>query len=93
MLTDHQWAQVIHMVMTQYGYKMTMRKFGDENTALTKEVTQMHNHEAFVHQDIDLLTYEQRRRALESIMNVKYKQDDSKKARLCANGRKQRLTM
>ena len=36
---------------------------------------------------------EQRRRALESMIHVKHKRDNSKKARLCADGRKQCLTM
>ena len=53
----------------------------------------MHNREAFVPQDAMSLTYEQRQEALESIMHVKHKTDDSKKARICADRRKQRLTM
>ena len=28
LLTERQWAQVTHMVMTQYGYKVAMRKIG-----------------------------------------------------------------
>ena len=32
MLSDYQWAQVTHMVMTQYGYKVAVRKFGTEAT-------------------------------------------------------------
>ena len=94
MLSDYQWAQVTHMVMTQYGYKVAVLKFGIEATnAVTKELTQVHNREAFSPQDAHSLSYEQRRRALEPIMHVKHKRDDSKKARLCAGGRKQRLTM
>jgi hypothetical protein len=82
------------MVMTQYGYRVAMRKFGKEaEHAVTKELSQMHTREAFAPQDADSLTYEQRRRALESIVHVNHKRDDSKKARLCADGRKQRLTM
>ena len=53
----------------------------------------MHQREAFAAQDASKLTYEQRRRALESIMHVKHKRGNSKKARLCADGRKQRLMM
>merc|ERR1712086_1181062 len=94
MLTNYQWAQVTHMVMLQYGYKVDVQKFGSEaKNAVTKELTQVHNCEAFAPQDANLLTYEQRNQALESIMHVKHKRDDSKKARLCADGRKQRLTM
>jgi len=60
MLSDYQWAQVTHMVMTQYGYKVAMRKFGTEATnAVTKELTQVHNREAFSPQDADSLSYEQ----------------------------------
>jgi hypothetical protein len=66
-----------------------MRKFEDEaKIAVTKELSQMHSHEAFTPQDINLLTYKQCHRPLESIMHVKHKQDNSEKARLCANGRK-----
>ena len=77
------------MVMTQYGYKVAMHKFGEEaDRAVTKELTQMHQREAFAPQGASTLNYEQRRRALESIMHVKHKRNDSKKARLCADGRK-----
>ena len=69
-----------------------MRKFDKEaDRAVTKELTQMHQLEAFALQDASTLTYEQHRWALESIMHVKHKHDDSNKARLCADGRKQRL--
>ena len=43
LLSERQWAQVAHMVMTQYGYKVAMRKFGKEaDRAVTKELAQMH---------------------------------------------------
>ena len=43
LLTERQWAQMTHMVMTQCGYKVAMRKFGEEaGRAVTKELTQMH---------------------------------------------------
>ena len=59
LLTDRQWAQVTHMVMTQYGYKVAMRKFGEEaGRAVTKELTHMHQREAFAPQDASKLTYE-----------------------------------
>ena len=61
--------------------------------AVTKELTQLHQREAFAPQDASKLTCEQQRRAFESIMHVKHKRDDSKKARICSDGRKQRLTM
>ena len=49
------------MAMTQYGYKVAVRKFGDEaKDAVTKELTQVHNYEALSPQDAALLTYEQR---------------------------------
>ena len=93
-LSEYQWAQVTHMVMTQYGYKVAVRKFGDEaKDAVTKELTQVHNRVAFAPQDPASLTYEHCRRALESIMHVKHKRDDSKKARLCADGHTQQLIM
>ena len=94
LLTENQWAQVTHMVMTQYGYKAAIRKFGPvADKAITAELTKVHQRDAFAPQNAKTLTYEQKRRALESIMHVKHKRDDSKRARLCADGRKQRLTM
>ena len=43
LISERQWAQVTHMVMTQYGYKVAMRKFGKEaDRAVTKELAQMH---------------------------------------------------
>ena len=87
-LSEYQWVQVTHMAMTQYEYKVAVRKFGDEaRNAIIKELTQVHNCKAFALQYASLLTYGQRRRALKLIMHVKHKRDDSKKARLCADGR------
>ena len=60
----------------------------EASRAVTKKLTQIHHRGAFAPRDVSKLTYEQRRRALESIMHIKHKQDDSKKARLCADRRK-----
>ena len=77
------------MVMTQYGYKVDVREFGDKaRNAVAKELAQVHNCKAFAPLDATSLIYEQHQRALESIMNLKHTRDYSKKARLCADGRK-----
>ena len=40
MLSKYQWAQVTHMITTQYGYKLAVRKFGDKAwNSVTKELT------------------------------------------------------
>ena len=93
-INEDQWAEITHFAMTQYGYKAALRRFADgAETAVQKELLQIHNRDAFAPQFMKALTPEQRRRALESIMTVKQKRDDSLKGRLCADGRKQRGTM
>jgi hypothetical protein len=93
-LDEDQWARVTHFVMTQYGYKAAVQRFEDgAETAVHKELLQIHNHDAFAPQHVEAFTFKQRKRALESIMTVKHKHDDSLKGRLCADGRKQRGTM
>ena len=93
-INEDQWAEITHFAMTQYGYKAALRRFADgAETAVQKELLQIHNRDAFAPQFMKALTPEQRRRALESIVMVKQKRDDSLKGRLCADGRKQRGTM
>ena len=94
LLTKRQWALVTHMVMTQYGFKTGVKCFGDcAKAATAKELKQLHDRVAFTPQDPTKLTHDQRRQALEAIMTVKHKRDDTIKGRMCADGRKQRGTM
>ena len=51
---------------------------------------QIHTRNAYVPLDAAKLTPAQKAAALESIMTVKHKRDDSIKSRFCADGRKQR---
>jgi hypothetical protein len=73
-----------------YG-KTGIKKFQDRGkTGLGKELTQMHNMEVFCPVTGDLLTKEERKKAIASLMFLKEKRDHSVKARMCANGQKQR---
>ena len=73
---------------------MGVKRFGDRaKAAAAKELKQLHDRVAFTPQDPTKLTHDQRRRALEVIMTVKHKRDDSIKGCMCADGRKQRETM
>ena len=82
------------MVMTQYGFKAGVKRFGDRaKAAAAKELKQLHNRVAFTSQDPTKLTHDQRSRALEAIMTVKHKREDTIKGCMCADGRKRRGTM
>jgi hypothetical protein len=94
LLTEQQWEHVTHMVMTQYGFKAVVRRFGDHAwDAAAKELKQLHDRVAFTPQDPAKLTHEQRRRTLEAIITVKHKRADTVEGSMCADGRKQRGTM
>ena len=58
-----------------------------------KETEQHHSRNAFTPQDAAKLTPHQKHMALESIMRVKGKRDESLKGRFCANVRKQQVTV
>jgi hypothetical protein len=57
---------------------------------VTKELTQMHDMDVFCPVARELLTKEERTKALISLMFLKEKRDQSMKAQMCADGRKQR---
>jgi hypothetical protein len=56
---------------------------------VTKELTQMHNMDVFCPVARDLLTKEERTKALSLLIFLKEKRDQSVKARMCADSRKQ----
>ena len=58
-----------------------------------KELRQMHLRDSFIPKMSNELTKKQRRGALESVTNLKEKNDATIKARTCADGRKQRGTI
>ena len=89
---DEAWLNLtLSMVMTQYGVKAGLRKFGDKGTAaVLKEVRQLHDMGVVspVHP-----TTEQKQMALMYLMFLKEKIVGSIKGRGCADGRPQRKTM
>ena len=73
------------------GMNRGLKEFGsDAEAAISKELMQLHNMEAFVPVYGRDLSPEQKKGALESIMTMKQKRDGKIKGRHCADGRKQR---
>jgi hypothetical protein len=58
--------------------------------SVTKELTQMHDMDVFGPVTRELLSKEERAKALTLLMFLKEKREESVKARMCTNGRKQR---
>ena len=87
-LDEQQWPAVTNFAMTQYSYKKALDLFpGRAKAAVGKELDQLHSRNAFVPQE------RQKKMALEPIMIVKDKCDESLKGRFCTDGQKQRGTM
>lgn len=81
-LTENQWAAVVHYTMTQYSFKTALKKFpGRAEKAIGKELLQVHTRETFEPRHASKLTPEQKLAALEAIMTVKHKRNDSVKGR------------
>jgi hypothetical protein len=68
-----------------------IKKFKEKGKAgVTKEITQMHDMNVFRPIVVESLTYDEKKKALPSLMFLKEKRDSSVKARMCANRRKQK---
>jgi hypothetical protein len=68
-----------------------IKKFRERGKAgVTKELTQMHDMNVFQPVVRELLSEEERAKALASLLFLKEKRDESVKARICADGRKLR---
>ena len=68
-----------------------IKKFKEKGEAgVTKELTQMHDMNVFRPIEVESLTYDEKKKALSSLMFLKEKRDSSVKARMCADGRKQK---
>ena len=75
----------------QFGLEAGLRHFGDRGkTAVTKELTQFNLYDVFEPLEADMLTEEERQKALTSLIFLKEKQNGDVKARSCANGSVQR---
>jgi len=71
----------------QYGLKTGLKWFGSRcNTAITKELSQLHTLNCFRPCDPSSLTHDNRRNALSSLMFLTEKRSGEVKARACANG-------
>ncbi len=79
------------IALVHYSMGAGIKKFKERGEAgVTKELTQMHDMDVFCPVVRELLTKEERTKALSSLMFLKEKRDQSVKARMCADGRKQR---
>jgi hypothetical protein len=79
------------VALTHYSMNMGIKKFKAKGKAgVTKELTQMRNMSVFRPIDVKALTYDKRKKALSLLMFLKEKRDSLVKARMCANGPKQK---
>jgi hypothetical protein len=68
-----------------------IKKFKEKGKAgVTKELTQMHDINMFCPIEVESLTYDKKKKALSLLMFLKEKRDSLVKARMCADGRKQK---
>jgi hypothetical protein len=80
-----EWA--LGVALVHYSMMAGIRKFQDRGRAgVSKELTKMHNMEVFCLVTRDLLTKEERTKAVASLMFLKEKRDHSAKARMCTSG-------
>ena len=92
-ISEEQIAEhVLGVVMVQqFSLKAGMAKFGDcTKTAVTKELTQLHDMETYVPMDPKKMTRQQKVEALNSFMLLVEKWDGHIKSRACADGSTQK---
>lgn len=88
------WDTVVHYMTLQLSMKKGLRHFGSHaETAITKELSQLHLRDTFEPLAPEKMTPEERNGALESHPFLKEKRDLSVKAGAVAGGDKQRGTM
>jgi hypothetical protein len=84
-------AQQGQSTKKQYGLKAGLKRFGSRgDTAVTKELSQLHTMNCFCPCDHRSLTRDDRRNALSSLIFLTEKRTGEVKARACANGSVQR---
>jgi hypothetical protein len=84
-------AQIGHPTKKQYGLKAGLKRFGSHgDSAVTKELTQLHTLNCFLPLDPRTLTCDDHRNALTSLMFLTEKRTGEVKACACANGSVQR---
>ena len=83
-------ARIIQLAQ-QLSLNEGLKKFGNKGRdAAHKELHQMHDRMVFEPADVNSLTTEERKKAMESLMFLTEKRDGSIKGRTCANGSTQR---
>ena len=81
----------MHQHVQTYSLAKGIKQFGERGRAAAhKEMKQLHDREVFAPIHVHELTAQERKRAMESLIFLVQKQDDSIKARTCANGSTQR---
>ncbi len=74
-----------------YSMNAGIKKFEAKGKAgVTKELTQMHDMSVFCPIEVEALTYNKKKKALLLLIFLKEKRDSSVKARMCADGHKQK---
>ena len=84
-----EWA--LGVALVHYSMNAGLKKFKEKGEAgVTKELKQMHDMDVFRPVERESLSKEEKAKAVASLMFLKEKRDHSVKARMCADGRKQR---
>ena len=80
------------VVLIQYGMKRGLKIFGERGSAaVSKEMKQLHDRKVMKPVKKNMLTDQERKRALNYLMFLKEKRDGTIKGRGCADGRSQRI--
>jgi hypothetical protein len=88
----HRHADLEDVIMTQLSLKKGLVAYGEEGAkAVTSELKQLHDMGVMTPRAANLLTREEKRRALQYLMYLKKKRCGRIKGRGCADGRKQRV--
>jgi hypothetical protein len=88
----HRHADLEDVIMTQLSLKKGLVAYGEEGAkAVTSELKQLHDKAVMTPRAANLLTREEKRRALQYLMYLKKKRCGRIKGRGCADGRKQRV--
>jgi hypothetical protein len=88
----HVHTQLESTVMTQHSIKKGLKIFGEDGAvAVISEMTQLHDMAAIDPKQANMLTRDEKRKALNYLMFLKKKRCGRIKGRGCADGRKQRI--
>jgi hypothetical protein len=89
---DHIRAQLENVVMTQHSTKKSLKIFGEAGAdAVVSEMQQLHDRSVIEPKKANMLTRDEKHKALQYLMFLKKKRCGRIKGRGCADGRKQRV--